>query len=120
MSNCLFPMDYNWSTSSQYGDDLSTIQRKTKSKKVWSKGGTMKAERSFYAEHVGALPVIMGLTLEHLATVGAPLNLRSTLLSSTPSHGTPLLQARITPSEVPDVPLMFLKETLLIFIFDGF
>jgi hypothetical protein len=59
------------------------------------------------------------LTLEHLATAGAPLNVKSTLFSSTPSHGTPALQINVTPSAVPEVPLMFMNETLLIFIFDG-
>ena len=72
------------------------------------------------AWHTGAVPVTKGLTLEHFAVVGAPLNLRSTLFSSTPSHGTPLLQIRTTPSAVPEVPLMFLNEILLSFIFDGF
>jgi hypothetical protein len=59
------------------------------------------------------------LALEHLATAGAPLNVRSTLFSSTPSHGTLALQIRVTPSAFPEVPLMFMNETLLIFIFDG-
>jgi hypothetical protein len=55
-------------------------------------------------EQAGAFPVTIGLTLTHLATAGAPLNVRSTLFSSTPSHGTPLLQIKVTPSEVPEVP----------------
>jgi len=59
------------------------------------------------------------LTLAHLAVVAATLNVRSTSVISTPSHGAPLLQIKITPSLVPEVPLMFLKETLLILIFDG-
>lgn len=80
----------------------------------------MATKRSFYAGQVGAFPVMVGLTLAHLAIAGAPLNVRSTSASSTPSHGAPLLQVRTTPSAVPEVPLMFLKETLLIFIFDGF
>ena len=62
----------------------------------------------------------MGLTLAHLAVAALPLNVRSISAISTASHGTPLLQTRTTPSLVPEVPLMFLKETLLILIFDGF
>jgi hypothetical protein len=50
------------------------------------------------AVQVGVFPVIVGLTLAHLAVAGAPLNVRSTLFSSTVSHGTPLLQIKITPS----------------------
>jgi hypothetical protein len=69
--------------------------------------------------HLGAIPVRIGLALTHLASTGAPLNLRSTLFSSTPSHGTLLLHIRTTPSLVFEVPVMFLKVTLLIFIFDG-
>ena len=72
------------------------------------------------AVQAGAFPVIFGLTLLHTAIAGAPLNLRSTLDISTPSHGTPLLQAIITPSLVAEVPLIFLMVTLLIFIFDGY
>jgi hypothetical protein len=69
--------------------------------------------------HLGVGPVRIGSTLTHLAFTGAPLNVRTTLFSSTPSHGKLLLHIRTTPSLVFEVPLMFLKITLLIFIFDG-
>jgi len=121
---------YYLSTSSPYGDDLSTISSKIMRKKnqnylagAFPAAGVAVVDAAGAAPgawHTGAVPVTKGLTLEHLAVVGAPLNLRSTLFSSTPSHGTALLQIRTTPSAVPEVPLTFLNEILLNFIFDGF
>jgi len=133
---------YYLSTSSHYGDGLSTLQRKWDKKKIQNylagafpaavdvagvavvdAAGVAVVDAAGAAPgawHTGAVPVTKGLTLEHFAVVGAPLNLRSTLFSSTPSHGTALLQIRTTPSAVPEVPLTFLNEILLNFIFDGF
>lgn len=68
---------------------------------------------------VGTFPQPIGLTLAILAIVFVPLNVKSMLLSSTSSHGTPMLQIRMAPSLVAEVPIMFLKLTLLIFTFDG-
>lgn len=62
---------------------------------------------------------ILGFTFEHLAVTFDSLKLKSMLLSTTLSHGTPGLQTRVTPSWVAEVPLIFLKITFLIFIFDG-
>jgi len=118
-----FPMGlyYYLSTSSHYGDGLSTLQRKWEKNPNYLAGDFRPAAGiAPGAWHAGALPVTKGLTLEHLAIAGFPLNLISTLFSSTASHGTPLLQIRTTPSGVPEVPWMFLNEILLNFIFDGF
>lgn len=46
----------------------------------------------------------MGLTLANLAAELVPLNVRSMLLSTTSSHGTPLLQMRMIPSGVAEEP----------------
>ena len=111
---------YYLSTSSHYGDGLFTLERKCEMRKKKNQNYLARAFPAAGAWHAGAFPVTIGLTLEHLAIAGFPLNLRSTLFSSTPAHGTPLLQIRTTPSAVPEVPWMFLNEILLIFIFDGF
>jgi len=62
----------------------------------------------------------MGLTLESTAEATVPLNFKSMSVSTTSSHGTPLLQSKTIPSLVPEVPVIFLNETWLILIFDGF
>lgn len=60
------------------------------------------------------------ITLESFAEATVPLNVKSMSARVTSSHGTPLLQSKTAPSGVPEVPVIFLNETLLILIFDGF
>ena len=67
------------------------------------------------------LPETAGLTLTQVevANPAAPLYTRSMLATTTCWHGTPLLQISFTASFVEEVPLMFLKLTLLILTFKG-
>jgi hypothetical protein len=68
-------------------------------------------------------PPMMGLTLTHRDVAeprSIPLYLRSMSRSSTFWHGSALLQIIWTASLVREVPLMFLKVTLLILILEGF
>jgi hypothetical protein len=61
------------------------------------------------------------LTLTHREVAGPsfPLYLRSMSRSSTFLHGSALLQMISTASLVREVPLMFLKTTLLILMLEG-
>ena len=67
------------------------------------------------------LPKTAGLTLTQVevADPPAPLYTRSMSATTTCWHGTPLLQISFTASFVEEVPLMFLKLTLLILTFEG-
>jgi hypothetical protein len=68
---------------------------------------------------MGAFLRIVGFTFAHLAITLEPLKLKSMSLSTIASHDTPRLQTKATPSCVAEVPLIFLKSTFLILIFDG-
>ena len=67
------------------------------------------------------LPETVGLTLTQVevADPPAPLYTRSMSATTTCWHGTLLLQISFTASFVEEVPLMFLKLTLLILTFEG-
>ena len=67
------------------------------------------------------LPKTVGLTLTQVevADPPAPLYTRSMLATTTCWHDTLLLQISFTASFVEEVPLMFLKLTLLILTFEG-
>ena len=67
------------------------------------------------------LPKMVGLILtqEEVADPPAPLFTRSMSATTTCWHGTLLLQISFTASFVEEVPLMFLKLTLLILTFEG-
>ena len=67
------------------------------------------------------LPEMVGLTLTQVEVANplAPLYTRSMSATTTCCHGTLLLQISFTASFVEEVPLMFLKLTLLILTFEG-
>ena len=67
------------------------------------------------------LPEMVGLTLTQVevANPHAPLYARLMSATTTCWHGTLLLQISFTASFVEEVPLMFLKLTLLILTFKG-
>ena len=68
-----------------------------------------------------SLPETVGLTLTQVevADPPAPLYTRSMPATATCWHGTLLLQISFIASFVEEVPLMFLKLTLLILTFEG-
>ena len=67
------------------------------------------------------MPETAGWTLVQVEVAGPPppLYVRSMLESTTCWHGTLLLQIRFTASFVEEVPLIFLKLTLLILTLEG-
>ena len=67
------------------------------------------------------MPETAGWTLVQVEVPGSPppLYARSMLESTTCCHGTLLLQIRFTASFVKEVPLIFLKLTLLILTLEG-
>ena len=67
------------------------------------------------------LPEMVGLTLTQVevADPPGPLYMRSMSATTTCWHGTLLLQTSFTTSFFEEMPLMFLKLTLLILTFEG-
>ena len=86
---------------------------------------TVASEAFYYCLLVQAggfcLPKTVGLTLTQVEVANPPAPLYARLMSATTTcwHGTLLLQISFTDSFVEEVPLMFLKLTLLILTFEG-
>ena len=86
---------------------------------------TIAWEAFYYCLKVEArgfcLPEMVGLTLTQVevADPPGPLYTRSMSVTTTCWHVTPLLQISFKASFVEEVPLMFLKLTLLILTFKG-
>ena len=75
----------------------------------------MVEARGFY------LPKTVGLTLTQAKEADPPTHLYMRSMSATTTcwHGTLLLQTSFTASNVEEVPVMFLKLTLLILTLEG-